>query len=45
VGSPSDSITITEASPLLKTERGELSNNVTAQRADELPVKTIPVSA
>src|SRR5207248_3345567 len=41
VGSPADSVTVTEAAPLLKTESGELSHNVTSQRVDELPVGQI----
>ena len=38
VGNTSDTVTVTEAAPLLKTESGELSHNVTAQRMDELPI-------
>jgi hypothetical protein len=38
VGSVTDSVTVTEAAPLLKTESGELSHNVTIDRADQLPV-------
>jgi hypothetical protein len=38
VGALSDSVTVTEAAPLLNTENGELSHNVTAQALDELPV-------
>jgi hypothetical protein len=41
VGAPSESVTVTEAAPLLKTESGELSHNITSQRADELPVGQI----
>jgi hypothetical protein len=38
VGATSDSVTVTEAVPLLKTESGELSHNVTSQNLDLLPV-------
>jgi hypothetical protein len=38
VGSASESVTVTEAAPLLKTESGELSHNVTSQRLDDLPI-------
>ena len=38
VGSNSESVTVTEAAPLLSTESGELSHNVSAQTLDELPV-------
>jgi hypothetical protein len=38
VGAPSESVTVNEAAPLLKTESGELSHNVTSHRLDELPV-------
>ena len=38
VGSAVESVTVTEAAPLLKTESGELSHNVSANRLDELPV-------
>ncbi|MCU1340053.1 MAG: hypothetical protein JWO19_5634 [Bryobacterales bacterium] len=38
VGAASDSVTVTEAAPLLKTESGELSHNVASQRLDDLPV-------
>src|SRR6185312_15255563 len=41
VGAASESITITEAATLLKTESGELSHNITSQRADELPMGQI----
>ena len=36
VGNTSDTVTVTEAAPLLKTESGELSHNVTAQLAINL---------
>src|SRR6478672_1852519 len=38
VGSAAESITVTEAAPLLKTESGELSHNVTGDNLDTLPV-------
>jgi hypothetical protein len=38
VGNASESITVSEAAPLLQTESGEVSHNVSAQRMDELPV-------
>jgi Carboxypeptidase regulatory-like domain len=38
VGSNSESITVSEAAPLLKTESGELSHNVTSQSMDQLPI-------
>src|SRR5260370_53587 len=38
VGATSDSVTVTEAAPLLKTESGELSHNMTTDRVDNLPV-------
>jgi hypothetical protein len=41
VGTASESVTVSESAPLLKTESGELSHNVTSQRADELPVGQI----
>ncbi|MCU1337581.1 MAG: hypothetical protein JWO19_3162 [Bryobacterales bacterium] len=38
VGSNTESITVSEAAPLLKTESGELSHNVTSQSMDQLPI-------
>jgi hypothetical protein len=38
VGSNTESITVSEAAPLLKTESGELSHNVTSQNMDQLPI-------
>src|SRR5690349_8284763 len=38
VGSATESVTVTEAAPLLKTESGELSHNMTTDRVDNLPV-------
>ena len=38
VGAAADSVTVTEAAPLLKTESGELAHNVTGDALDTLPV-------
>jgi hypothetical protein len=38
VGSAAESVTVTEATPLLKTESGEMSHNMTTDRVDNLPV-------
>jgi Carboxypeptidase regulatory-like domain/TonB dependent receptor len=38
VGATNESVTVTETSPLLKTESGELSHNVSTDRLDNLPV-------
>jgi hypothetical protein len=38
VGSSTESVTITEAAPLLNTESGELSHNVDVRKMDELPI-------
>jgi hypothetical protein len=38
VGATTESVTVTEAVALLKTESGELSHNVTSQTLDQLPV-------
>jgi hypothetical protein len=38
VGSSSESVTVTDAAPLMKTESGELSHVVSIQRMDNLPV-------
>jgi hypothetical protein len=45
VGSATESVTVTEAAPLLKTESGELSHNVTTETMDNLPVLAIGASA
>jgi hypothetical protein len=45
VGTASESVTVTEAATLLKTESGELSHNVAAQRLNELPILAIGASA
>jgi hypothetical protein len=41
VGSATESVTITADAPLLKTESGDLSHNVTMDRVDQLPLQTI----
>jgi hypothetical protein len=41
LGAASESVTVSEAAPLLKTESGELSHNVTSERVDDLPVGQI----
>ena len=41
VGATSDSVTVTDAAPLLKTESGELSHNVATERLNSLPVLSI----
>jgi hypothetical protein len=41
VGAAAESITITAEAPLLKTESGELSHNVTTASLDALPILTI----
>src|SRR5215469_14244616 len=38
VGTQSESVTVTEAAPLLKTDSGELSHNISMSNVDELPV-------
>jgi Carboxypeptidase regulatory-like domain len=38
IGSNTESVTVTEATPLLKTESGELSHNVTSDSLNSLPV-------
>jgi len=43
VGATSESVTVTEATPLLKTESGELSHNVTTDRVNNLPVINLGV--
>src|SRR5204863_6306592 len=45
VGSNTESVTVTEAAPLLKTESGELSHNVTTDTLNNLPVLGIGGSA
>ena len=38
VGAASESVTVTEATPLLQTESGEFSHKMTTDRVDSLPV-------
>src|SRR5262245_25703960 len=38
VGATNESVTVTEAAPLLKTESGELSHNMTTDKVNNLPV-------
>jgi hypothetical protein len=38
VGANTESVTVADAAPLLKTESGELSHNMTTDRVDNLPV-------
>jgi len=45
VGSNTESVTVTEAAPLLKTESGELSHTVTTNTLNSLPVMSIGASA
>src|SRR5579863_2062326 len=45
VGSSSESVTITEAAPLLKTEGGEVSHNVSTDTLDALPILTLSGAA
>ena len=45
VGSNAESVTVTEAAPLLKTESGELSHNVNTDTMNNLPVLGIGASA
>ena len=45
VGSNAEAVTVTEAAPLLKTESGELSHNVTTESMDNLPVLGIGAAA
>ncbi|MEO5924863.1 MAG: carboxypeptidase-like regulatory domain-containing protein [Bryobacteraceae bacterium] len=41
VGSAAESVTVSDTAPLLKTESGELSHNVTTDRLNNLPVMGI----
>src|SRR5215472_15208866 len=45
VGSNAESVTVTEAAPLLKTESGELSHNVATNTMNNLPVMGIGSTA
>ena len=44
VGATSEAITVSDTTPLLKTESGDVSYNVTSDRANNLPVLTIGTS-
>ena len=44
VGSANEAITVNEAAPLLKTESGELSHNVSTDKIDNLPAITLGAS-
>ena len=41
IGSSTDSVTVSEAAPLLKTETGDVSHNVTTEQQNELPMGQI----
>src|ERR1700722_8856385 len=45
VGSNTESITVEAAAPLLKTEGGEVSHNVSTETLDELPILTLTGAA
>ena len=45
VGAATESVTVEAAAPLLKTESGELSHNVTTDTVDNLPILGIGASA
>src|SRR6516225_2988803 len=45
VGSATESVTVEAAAPLLKTEGGEVSSNITTNTLDDLPILTRPGSA
>ena len=45
VGATSESVTVNEAAPLLKTESGELSHNVSTDRVNNLPVINLGAGA
>jgi hypothetical protein len=45
VGSATESVTITEAAPLLKTEGGEVSHNIATSTLDDLPILTLTGAA
>ena len=38
IGSNTEAVTVTEAAPLLKTESGELSHNITSDTLNSLPI-------
>jgi hypothetical protein len=41
IGNISETVTVSEDAPLLKTESGELSHNITSDRMDDLPLLSI----
>src|SRR6185436_4414094 len=41
VGATSEAVTVTDTTPMLKTESGDVSHNVTSDQANNLPVLTI----
>ena len=45
VGATNESITITDAVPLLKTEGGEVSHNIATSTLNDLPILTLTVGA
>ncbi len=45
VGNATEAITVTEAAPLLKTESGELSNTVSTETMDSLPLLPLGASS
>jgi hypothetical protein len=45
VGSSTESVTITEAAPLLKTEGGEVATNIATQTLNDLPILTLTGAA
>src|SRR3984957_19682894 len=45
LGSSTESVTVTEAAALLKTESGEMSHNITSETMDNLPVLGIGAAA
>jgi Carboxypeptidase regulatory-like domain len=45
IGAANESVTVTEAAPLLKTEGGEVSHNVSTATLNELPILTLTGAA
>src|SRR5579872_5622199 len=45
IGAANESVTVTEAAPLLKTEGGEVSLNVATTTMDDLPILTLTGAA
>jgi hypothetical protein len=45
VGSAAESVTVTESTPLLKTEGGDISHNVPTEALDNLPILTLQSAA